>query len=231
MLSTPRRGRTSSRAGSRLLGAVSRERWVNRPPMTPSSRSSRPRARSRRLFSPSRAGTPIAPSADARAPSPTSLARVRDHLGAAAVLRAASASWRRPPQGVLGPRHPAHRCRSALSARLLPSSRSRARVAAGDLPRPGPRRTSADDAARGRRLAGPWSPDPTPTGRGVARIWVARSAGSRCCCSTPTWRRTRRTCEVTDRLYGTSEHRLRQELLLGVGGVRCPCVVGDHWRA
>ena len=48
------------------------------------------------------------------------------------------------------------------------------------------------------------------------------SAGCRCCCSTPTSRRTPTTsATVTDRLYGgTSEHRLRQELLLGVGGVR-----------
>ena len=47
-------------------------------------------------------------------------------------------------------------------------------------------------------------------------------AGCRCCCSTPTSRRTRGPLrEVTDRLYGgTTEHRLLQELLLGVGGVR-----------
>ncbi len=49
-----------------------------------------------------------------------------------------------------------------------------------------------------------------------------RSAGSRCCCSTPTSRRTTPSeREVTDRLYGGgSEHRLQQEMLLGIGGVR-----------
>ena len=49
-----------------------------------------------------------------------------------------------------------------------------------------------------------------------------RSAGCRCCCSTATSRRTRRpSAAVTDRLYGGDEdHRLRQEMLLGIGGVR-----------
>ena len=49
-----------------------------------------------------------------------------------------------------------------------------------------------------------------------------RSAGCRCCCSTPTSRRTTPAeREVTDRLYGGgTEHRMLQEMLLGVGGVR-----------
>ena len=49
-----------------------------------------------------------------------------------------------------------------------------------------------------------------------------RSAGFRCCCSTPTSRTTSRGDRgVTDRLYGGgSDHRLLQEMLLGIGGVR-----------
>ena len=74
------------------------------------------------------------------------------------------------------------------------------------------------------RLAGARSSITLPGGRrpGRAASGSPRSAGSRCCCSTPTSRRTRgHFREVTDRLYGgTSEHRLRQEMLLGVGGVR-----------
>ena len=49
-----------------------------------------------------------------------------------------------------------------------------------------------------------------------------RSAACRCCCSTPT--STRTTTElrgVTDRLYGgDQDHRIRQEILAGIGGVR-----------
>ena len=85
-----------------------------------------------------------------------------------------------------------------------------------------PRRPAADPAARRGRHAG----------AGRARrcrrphaVWPAsgrrRSAGSRCCCSTPTSRRTTTGRGVTDRLYGGGgEHRLLQELLLGIGGVR-----------
>ena len=63
-----------------------------------------------------------------------------------------------------------------------------------------------------------------PDGRAADRAgsgWPG-SAASRCCCSTPTWRTTPSTyVDVTDRLYGgNSEHRLRQEMLLGIGGVR-----------
>ena len=56
----------------------------------------------------------------------------------------------------------------------------------------------------------------------VARVWVARSAGCRCCCSTPTSRTTPSTTarSPTASTAAPSEHRLRQELLLGVGGVR-----------
>ena len=54
------------------------------------------------------------------------------------------------------------------------------------------------------------------------RSGAPRSAGCRCCCWTPTSRATTTAARgVTDRLYGGGgEHRLQQELLLGIGGVR-----------
>ena len=49
-----------------------------------------------------------------------------------------------------------------------------------------------------------------------------RSAACRCCCSTPTSRRTPTTTATspTGCTAATTEHRLRQEMLLGIGGVR-----------
>ena len=66
-----------------------------------------------------------------------------------------------------------------------------------------------DRAARRPRRCSPGSGSP-------------RSAGCRCCSSTPTSRRTPTPYrDITDRLYGgNTEHRLRQEMLLGIGGVR-----------
>ena len=54
------------------------------------------------------------------------------------------------------------------------------------------------------------------------------SAGSRSTSSTPTSRRTPPDVRaITDRLYGgETEHRLRQEILLGVGGVRALDALG-----
>ena len=54
-----------------------------------------------------------------------------------------------------------------------------------------------------------------------------RSAASRSTCSTPTSREPADLRGVTDRLYGgDTEHRLRQEILLGVGGVRALDALG-----
>ena len=55
----------------------------------------------------------------------------------------------------------------------------------------------------------------------TARIWVSMSGGSSCTSSTPTSMRTAMTC-VKSRTgcKGGTEHRLRQEILLGIGGVR-----------
>ena len=96
-------------------------------------------------------------------------------------------------------------------------------LAAGDLPGPRPRRAAADPAARGRRHAVRGRRRPARRPRAA---WPTsgrpRSAGCRCCCSTPTSRPTTTPpATITDRLYGGGgEHRLQQEMLLGIGGVR-----------
>ena len=118
---------------------------------------------------------------------------------------------------------PDHRRRPALPARLLPAVAVPRGLAAGDLPGPRPRRPAALAAARGRRR-------PRHDRHRDARRRRRCSPGSG-------WPSVGRVPlllldsdveenpdhyrDVTDRLYGgTSEHRLRQELLLGVGGVR-----------
>ena len=174
--------------------------------------------------SPATAGTSAAAGQTAAARDRLLLPGVRHHRGAAAVLRRPRHPGRRPPQDRQRPRRPDHRRRAALPARLLPPVAVPRRLAAGDLPGPRPRRAADRAAARGRRLGGARSPSALPGD--AAAAWPAsgspRSAGCRCCCSTPTSRRTRRSLrEVTDRLYGgNTEHRLRQEMLLGIGGVR-----------
>ena len=76
-------------------------------------------------------------------------------------------------------------------------------------------------ATRGRRSRS--SSDRDPHGRRSARAsgsW--RSAATRCCCSTRTSRATARKTASSPRgcMAATSRVRIRQELLLGVGGVR-----------
>ena len=72
-------------------------------------------------------------------------------VGAAAVLRRPRHPGRRPPQGVLRPRHPAGGRRPVLPPRLLQAGARPRRLAAGELPRPRPRRAAADRAPRARR--------------------------------------------------------------------------------
>ena len=63
------------------------------------------------------------------------LPRVRDHRGAAAVLRRPGHPGRGPPQGRQRPRRPAHRGRAAVpAAATSPSRCRRRRLAAGALP-------------------------------------------------------------------------------------------------
>ena len=119
------------------------------------------------------------------------LARVRHHRRAAAVLRRPRHPGRRPPQGRQRPRRAARRRGAALPARATSSSRS---------PREGwqletypvldpdelPITLLRDETASARR-----SRSPCPTARTCwPRSGSRRSAGCRCCCSTPTSRGT-----------------------------------------
>ena len=106
---------------------------------------------------------------------------------------------------------------------LLPPAPRRRRLAGGALPDPRPARHGAG-AGRGRpRRRSTW-----PARRWSAQVWRAASAGCGCTCSTPTSTTTTTICgPVTDRLYGgDTEHRIRQEILLGIGGVRALEAVG-----
>ena len=123
------------------------------------------------------------------------LAGVRHHLGAAAVLRRPRHPRRRPPQDGQRPRRAAHRRRAALPARLLPPGALARGLAAGDLPGARPRRAADHAAARGRRHPGPGAPrDARATPSSSRASSSRRSAGCRCCCSTPTSRTTRCRC-------------------------------------
>ena len=151
------------------------------------------------------------------------LRRVRHHRGAAAVLRRPGHPGRRPPQGRHRPRRAAHRRRAALPRRLLPPGRCPPTAGSSSTTRRWTRtacRSSCCASADGTPSV---SPCRCPrAARCTRRSGGPRSAGCRCCCSTATSRRTRRpSAAVTDRLYGGGEdHRLRQEMLLGIGGVR-----------
>ena len=80
-------------------------------------------------------------------------------------------------------------------------------------------------ARRHRRRRSP-STSPATTSRSASG--GPTSAGSRCTCSTPTSTGNPPDgVAVTDRLYGgDAEHRLRQEIVLGIGGVRALRALG-----
>ena len=197
-------------AGRRQAASCSCSSWP-----TPTSSST----------SPATAGSRRRPGADG---SPKAIAYfspgVRHHLGAAAVLRRPRHPRRRPPQDGQRPRRPADRRRPALPARLLPPAVLARGLAAGDLPGARPRRAADHAAARGTtapraqvRIVGArrdrrWS----------ARVFVAQVGRvPLLLLDTDIEDNPPPLREVTDRLYGgTTEHRLLQELLLGVGGVR-----------
>ena len=150
------------------------------------------------------------------------LAGVRHQRGTAAVLRRPRRARRRPPQGFVGPRRPAHRRRPAVHRGLLPPAPRRQRLAAGErrrlhAPLAGPRRHGRRAHRRSRRRQ-----------RQGARLARPTSVASRCTSSTPTSPATRpEGVAVTDRLYGGDEHhRLRQEIILGIGGVRALRALG-----
>ena len=144
------------------------------------------------------------------------LARVRHQRDAAAVQRRPRRARRRPPQGGERPRRPARRDRPAVRRGLLPPAAQRRRLPGGALPAAGPERAGADRHRRrghGRRRRRPGD------GAGVAG---ATSGGCSCTCSTPHVEGNSPTAPtITDRLYGgDAEHRLRQEIVLGIGGVQ-----------
>ena len=178
---------------------------------------------------------PVGQLADAPGGDRLLLARVRHHRGAAAVLRRPRHPGRRPPEGRQRPRRAADRRRPALPARLLhpvavaprAGRRSATRPATPTACRSRLLRDAAGDPVAGQRRAGR-----------AARRWPPRSGSPRSgrvpllLLDTDVEENDAAAREVTDRLYGGgSEHRLRQELLLGIGGVRAVrayCAVTGH---
>ena len=146
------------------------------------------------------------------------LARVRHRRGAARSTPAASACWpattsRRPATSAcplvgvgLFYRHGYFRQALDATAGSRSASPTSTRYAMALTP------------VRGR----PGRASTWPASRSSPRCGGPTSAGCRCTCSTPTSTRTPPELRtVTDRLYGgDTEHRLRQEILLGIGGVR-----------
>ncbi len=146
------------------------------------------------------------------------LARVRHRRGRCPSTPAASACWpattsRRPATSA---------CRSWASASSTGTATSASRLDADGwqqerYPDLDPHAMALHPVRRHPRRGRP--------GRRAARrpgVEGRASAGCRCTSSTPTSTRTpTRSAQVTDRLYGgDTEHRLRQEILLGIGGVR-----------
>ena len=116
---------------------------------------------------------------------------VRHHRGAAAVLRRPRHPRRRPPQGRVRPRRPHHRRRAAVPGGVLHPVAVGRRLAARAVPVGRPVRAAADAAHRRRRHPAEGRASGCPVaGRSRPRSGWRRWAGSRCCCSTPTWRRT-----------------------------------------
>ena len=231
-----RRRRTSSRPSTPTCGSppATTRSGCSAPSAGPGSRSWPPTTRflehARRGPGRPRAlphRRPLVPAAGPATDAPRAIAYfspgVRHHRRAAAVLRRPRHPRRRPPQGRQRPRRADRRRRPALPARLLPAVALPRGLAAGDLPGPRPRRAAALAAARGRRLARARSRSPCPAAPSCsARIWVAQVGRvPLLLLDSDVEENPDHYREVTDRLYGgNSEHRLRQELLLGVGGVR-----------
>ena len=220
---TRRRGTPWTHDPVRLLGAVGRERWTELAADDGFvQRLERREGRPRRATCPPIAGTSArpAPTRPARSPtSPRSSASPPCCRSTPAASASSPATTSRPP-ATSASRSSA----SACSTRAATSS-SRCRARAGSRR---PTRSSTPTSCRCRCCARPTAPAPRspiemPGGPDlVARIWVAQVGRVPLLLldsdveGNPDHYR-----EVTDRLYGgTKEHRLRQELLLGVGGVR-----------
>ena len=151
------------------------------------------------------------------------LARVRHHRGAPAVLRRSRHPGRRPPQGGLRPRRTDPRGRPALPGRLLQAEPQRRGLAAGALPTARPARAAAHPAAQRRRQTRSRSPCRSPRDASLhAQIWKAQVGRvPLLLLDSDVEANALEERQITDRLYGGGTgHRLAQELLLGIGGVR-----------
>ena len=149
------------------------------------------------------------------------LARVRDLRARAPVLGRSRHPRRRSRQGVARPRHPARRRRAVLPRRLLPPGRRRRPSGRALRAATSPIQFGAVEAA---------SPVDVPIAdRDVTvRIWLMSVGQVQLVLldtdhpdNSPEDRR------ITDRLYsGDRRHRIEQELVLGVGGVRALAALG-----
>ena len=189
----PRPGRPARRGAARAAGRAGRRPAVPAP-------ARRRRRRAGATTCPGRAGTSASPELpDRRRPAVAYFSpEFGIDRGAAAVLRRARHPGRRPPQGQQRPGRAADRRRPAVPARVLHPVAVRGRLAGRALPGRRPERPAADPAAgwpRRHRRAGP---DHRGPGRAAPcsppRSGWPRWAGCRCCCSTPTSRRTSRPC-------------------------------------
>ena len=209
-----RPGRPPATTPSRLLGHGGQEpargpRRRPHLPLLPPRGARRAQARHR--------GRPVVPGP--REPAAVGrllLPRVRHRPGPPPVLGRPRRARRRPPQGGQRPRRAPRRRRPLLPPGLLPPGAQRRRVAGGALRRPRPPRHVADARATGLvevDLAGTTL---------YARIWQAQVGRIPLyLLDTSVEENDDARPGVTDRLYGgDTEHRLRQEILLGIGGVR-----------
>ena len=153
----------------------------------------------------------------------------------AAVLRRPRHPRRRPPQGRQRPRRPAHRRRPALPRTATSGSRYARGLAAGALPGPRPQRAAASTLLRDadgspltveRRAAR--RPHAARRGlEGAGRPGAAAAARLR----HRGQRRRPSARSPTGSTAAAREHRLLQEMLLGIGGVRAVRAYCRHHRA
>ena len=143
--------------------------------------------------------------------------------GAAELLRRPRRARRRPPQGGVRPRRAADRRRAAVPLGLLPPVAVAGRLAARALPGARPAGPAAAAAHRRRRRAGAgvrWRC--RAGGRCSARVWQAAVGRVPLLLLDSDIEENEADLRgVTDRLYGgDQDHRIRQEILVGIGGVR-----------
>ena len=150
------------------------------------------------------------------------LGRVRAAREPADLLGGPRRPGRRPPQERQRPGHPPDRHRPALRPGLLPPDARRQRLAAGALPQRQPRPPADRAGARARRQAVDGGDRDSHLGVLRARVWrveVGRTTLLLLDSNVPENSASDRA--LTARLYGGDARvRIRQELLLGVGGVR-----------